>query len=71
MDRFTQFSVCVADEALRDSGLDLEKEDRTRVGVIWGSGMGGLLTIEEQIIDFAKGDGVLNFCRRKITTNGN
>lgn len=61
MDRFTQFSVCVADEALRDSGLDLEKEDRTRVGVIWSSGMGGLLTIEEQIIDFAKGDGVPRF----------
>lgn len=61
MDRFTQFSVCVADEALRDSGLDLEKEDRTRVGVIWGSGMGGLLTIEEQIIDFAKGDGIPRF----------
>ena len=61
MDRFTQFSVGVADEALRDSGLDLEKEDRTRVGVIWGSGMGGLLTIEEQIIDFAKGDGVPRF----------
>ena len=61
MDRFTQFSVCVADEALRDSGLDLEKEDRTRVGVIWGSGMGGLLTIEEQIIDFAKDDGVPRF----------
>ena len=61
MDRFTQFSVCVADEALRDSGLDLEKEDRTRVGVIWGSGMGGLLTIEEQIIDIAKGDGVPRF----------
>ena len=61
MDRFTQFSVCVADEAWRDSWLDLEKEDRTRVGVIWGSGMGGLLTIEEQIIDFAKGDGVPRF----------
>ncbi len=61
MDRFAQFSVCVADEALRDSGLDLEQEDRSRVGVIWGSGMGGLLTTEEQIIDFAKGDGVPRF----------
>lgn len=61
MDRYAQFSVCVADEALRDSGLDLEKEDRSRVGVIWGSGMGGLLTTEEQIIDFAKGDGVPRF----------
>ena len=61
MDRFAQFSVCVADEALRDSGLDLEQEDRSRVGVIWGSGMGGLLTTEEQIIDFAKGNGVPRF----------
>lgn len=61
MDRYAQFSVCVADEALRDSGLDLEKEDRSRVGVIWGSGMGGLLTTEEEIIDFAKSDGVPRF----------
>ena len=61
MDRYAQFSVCVADEALRDSGLDLEQEDRSRIGVIWGSGMGGLLTTEEQIIDFAKGDGVPRF----------
>lgn len=61
MDRYAQFSVCVADEALRDSGLDLKKENRSRVGVIWGSGMGGLLTTEEQIIDFAKGNGVPRF----------
>ena len=61
MDRYAQFSVCVADEALRDSGLDLEKEDRSRVGVIWGSGMGGLQSTEEEIIDFAKGDGVPRF----------
>ena len=61
MDRYAQFSVCVADEALRDSGLDLEKEDRSRVGVIWGSGMGGLQTMEEEIIDFAKGDSVPRF----------
>ena len=61
MDRYSQFSVCVADEALRDSGLDLEQEDRSRVGVIWGSGMGGLQSTEEDIIDFAKGDGVPRF----------
>ena len=61
MDRYSQFSVCVADEALKDSGLDLEKEDRSRVGVIWGSGMGGLQSTEEEIIDFAKGDGVPRF----------
>ena len=61
MDRYSQFSVCVADEALKDSGLDLEKEDRSRVGVIWGSGMGGLQSTESEIIDFAKGDGVPHF----------
>ena len=61
MDRYSLFSVCVADEALRDSGLDLEKEDRSRVGVIWGSGMGGLQSTESEIIDFAKGDGVPRF----------
>lgn len=61
MDRYSQFSVCVADEALRDSGLDLDKEDRSRVGVIWGSGMGGLQSTESEIIDFAKGDGVPRF----------
>lgn len=61
MDRYSQFSVCVADEALKDSGLDLEKEDRSRVGVIWGSGMGGLQSTESEIIDFAKGDGIPRF----------
>jgi len=61
MDRYSQFSVCVADEALQDSGLDLDKEDRSRVGVVWGSGMGGLQSTESEIIDFAKGDGVPRF----------
>jgi len=61
MDRYSQFSVFVDDEALKDSGLDLEKEDRSRVGVIWGSGMGGLQSTESEIIDFAKGDGVPRF----------
>jgi 3-oxoacyl-[acyl-carrier-protein] synthase II len=49
MDRYSQFSLCVADEALRDSGLDLEQEDRSRIGVIWGSGMRGLLTMESKV----------------------
>ena len=61
MDRYAQFSMCVATEALRDSGLDLDKEDRSRIGIIWGSGMGGLQSTEEEIIDFAKGDGVPRF----------
>ena len=61
MDRYSHFSVCVADEALRDSGLDLEKEDRSRVGVIWGSGMGGLQSLEEEVSQFAEGDGTPRF----------
>ena len=61
MDRYTQFSVCVADEALRDSGLDLDKENRDRVGVVWGSGMGGLQSLEEEMYSFAEGDGTPRF----------
>ena len=61
MDRYAQFSLYVADEALKDSGLDMEQEDRSRIGVIWGSGMGGLKTTEQEIIDFAQGDGAPRF----------
>ena len=61
MDRYTQFSVCVADEALRDSQLDLAKEDRDRVGVVWGSGMGGLQSLEQEMYSFAEGDGTPRF----------
>lgn len=61
MDRYSQFSVCVAHEALLDSALDLEQEDRSRVGVIWGSGMGGLQTMEEELYSFAEGDRVPHF----------
>ena len=42
MDRFTQYAMVVADEAIKDSGLDLRKEDTARIGVIWGAGIGGL-----------------------------
>lgn len=46
LDRFEQFGLYAADEAIKDSGLDLEKEDLDRIGVIVGSGIGGLTTIE-------------------------
>ena len=61
MDRYSQFSVCVADEALRDSQLDLEREDCSRVGVVWGSGMGGLQSLEQEMYSFAEGDGTPRF----------
>lgn len=48
MDRFTQFAVCAAGQALDDSGLDVNKLDMTRFGTILGSGIGGIETLEEQ-----------------------
>ena len=48
MDKFTQFAIAAADEAVKDSGLDMEKEDPWRVGCITGSGIGGILTFEDQ-----------------------
>ena len=52
MDRFTQFGMVVADEAIADSGLDFEKENPDRIGVIWGSGIGGIDTFFEQVKGF-------------------
>ena len=51
MDRFTQLAVIAAREAIKDSGIDLEKVNRERFGVIVSSGIGGLGTIEEQVIN--------------------
>ncbi|MGK7391006.1 MAG: beta-ketoacyl-ACP synthase II [Candidatus Cyclobacteriaceae bacterium M2_1C_046] len=61
MDRFTQFAMVVADEAVNDSGLDLEKIDLDRAGVIWGSGIGGLQTFQEEVMNYAHGDGTPRF----------
>jgi len=61
MDRFTQYALVTADQAVLDSGigdLDLNPE---RIGVIWGSGIGGLDTFQEECINFAKGDGTPRF----------
>ena len=61
MDTFTQFAVIAADEAIRDAGFDLEKINQDRTGVIWGSGIGGLKTFEEEVINFANGGGTPRF----------
>ncbi len=61
MDPFTQYAMIVAEEAVKDSGLDLEKIDLTKAGVIWGSGIGGLKTFQDEVTDFAKGDGTPRF----------
>jgi 3-oxoacyl-[acyl-carrier-protein] synthase II len=57
LDPFAQYAVASSEEALKDSGLDLDKIDKTRVGVIWGSGNGGFYTFQQEMIDFGRGDG--------------
>ncbi|HCQ17547.1 MAG TPA: beta-ketoacyl-[acyl-carrier-protein] synthase II [Cryomorphaceae bacterium] len=61
MDRFSQFAVVVADEAVNDSGLVGSDIDPARVGVIWGSGIGGLDTFMQESLSFAQGDGTPRF----------
>ena len=56
-DRFSQFALIVAEEAVQHSGLDLDKLDLTRAGVIWGSGIGGFETIENDIEEAALATG--------------
>lgn len=57
MDLFCQYAMVAVDEAIRHSGLDLEKIDKDRAGVIWASGIGGLVSLEQEIETFAKGSG--------------
>jgi 3-oxoacyl-[acyl-carrier-protein] synthase II len=61
MDRFTQFAMVVADEAVLDSKLDLENENLNRIGVIWGAGIGGLKTFQDEVTEFNKGNGTPRF----------
>ena len=57
IDPYAQYGLVAVAEAMKDSGLDLEKIDRDRVGVIWGSGIGGLDTFLEECVNFGRGDG--------------
>lgn len=61
LDRYSQFSVYVAKEALEDAALNLEQENKDRIGIIWGSGMGGLKSFEEGVAEFATGDGTPHY----------
>ncbi len=61
MDKFTQYAMVAADEAVLDSQLNLEKIDKNRVGVIWGAGIGGLETFQNEVLNFASGDGTPRF----------
>lgn len=61
LDPFAQYAMIAADEAIANSGLDLEKIDKYRTGVIWGAGIGGLETFQNEILEHAKGDGTPRF----------
>lgn len=61
MDPFTQYAMVAVDEAIRHSNLPLAEINPNRVGVIWGSGIGGLLTFQEEVKSYAKGDGTPRF----------
>ena len=55
-DRFAQYALVTVAEAIENSGLLLEKVDKDRVGVIWGAGIGGLETFQNEVLNFAEGN---------------
>jgi 3-oxoacyl-[acyl-carrier-protein] synthase II len=61
MDRFTQFAIIASDEAVKDAGISKDNVDADRVGVIFASGIGGLITFQEEVTNFAGGDGTPRF----------
>ena len=60
-DLFTQYALAAADQAIKDCGLDFKTMDPFDTGVIWGSGQGGMETFEEQVKEYAAGDGTPRF----------
>jgi len=61
MDPYAQYAMVVAEEAIQNSGIDIENINPDRVGVIWGSGIGGLKTFLDEVTQFATGDGTPRF----------
>jgi 3-oxoacyl-[acyl-carrier-protein] synthase II len=61
VDRYTQIAVAASDEAVRDAGIGKENVNPDRVGVVFASGIGGLISFQDEVIGFAKGDGTPRF----------
>ena len=61
LDLYAQYAMVASDEAIKDSGLDLENIDKDRVGVIWGAGIGGIDTFQTEVANFATGNGTPRF----------
>ncbi|HXB07691.1 MAG TPA: beta-ketoacyl-ACP synthase II [Puia sp.] len=61
VDRYTQIALAASDEAVKNAGIDKETMNPDRIGVVFASGIGGLITFQEEVINFAKGDGTPRF----------
>jgi len=61
LDLYAQYAMVASDEAIKDSGLDLENINKDRVGVIWGAGIGGIDTFQTEVANFATGNGTPRF----------
>ncbi len=61
MDRYAQYAMVSSEQAMNDANFDLDKIDKDRAGVIWGSGIGGLETFQIEVLNFAAGDGTPKF----------
>jgi len=61
IDRFTQFALVASDQAMADAGLNKDNINPDRIGVVFASGIGGLITFQHEVTDFAKGDGTPRF----------
>ncbi|MFK5983454.1 MAG: beta-ketoacyl-ACP synthase II [Flavobacteriaceae bacterium] len=61
LDRFAQYALVSADEAIEDANINLDEVDKFRVGVIWGAGIGGLETFQNEVLNFSEGDGTPRF----------
>jgi len=61
LDRYTQIALVASDEAVKDAAIDKEAMNADRIGVVFASGIGGLITFQEEVIGFAKGDGTPRF----------
>lgn len=61
IDRFSQTSLVVSDQAVQDAGINGSNTNKDRVGVVFGSGIGGIMTFQEEVMNFAKGDGTPRF----------
>ncbi len=61
LDKFAQYAVAASDEAIKDAGITHDNVNKQRVGVIWGAGIGGLQTFQDEVMYYAQGDGTPKF----------